>query len=129
MKKKLLSQIMLCCGIYAAAQHSTIDPSDIVCPARRGYSSAGRALEWHSRGHRFEPDYLHHKKSLENAEFSSILKAFLIFKAKLIKCINQHKMTYKCVKSDVKKMSKVCQKNTTKNRPIQIGEGGFFFIS
>ena len=27
-----------------------------------GYSSAGRALEWHSRGHRFDPDYLHQEK-------------------------------------------------------------------
>ena len=26
----------------------------------RGYSSAGRALEWHSRGQRFDPAYLHH---------------------------------------------------------------------
>ena len=28
-----------------------------------GYSSAGRALEWHSRGHGFESHYLHIKKS------------------------------------------------------------------
>ena len=27
-----------------------------------GYSSAGRALEWHSRGQRFDPAYLHHSK-------------------------------------------------------------------
>ena len=27
----------------------------------RGRSSAGRALEWHSRGHRFDPDRLHQK--------------------------------------------------------------------
>ena len=27
------------------------------------YSSAGRALEWHSRGQRFDPAYLHQKKS------------------------------------------------------------------
>ena len=24
-----------------------------------GYSSAGRALAWHARGHRFDPVYLH----------------------------------------------------------------------
>ena len=30
-----------------------------------GYSSAGRALEWHSRGQRFDPAYLHQTKSLE----------------------------------------------------------------
>ena len=27
-----------------------------------GYSSAGRALEWHSRGQRFDPDYLHQER-------------------------------------------------------------------
>ena len=27
-----------------------------------GYSSAGRALEWHSRGQRFDPAYLHQSK-------------------------------------------------------------------
>ena len=31
----------------------------------RGRSSAGRALEWHSRGHRFDPDRLHHKFQVE----------------------------------------------------------------
>ena len=35
-----------------------------------GYSSAGRALEWHSRGQRFDPAYLHQKK-----EVSLFLKA------------------------------------------------------
>ena len=30
--------------------------------AIRGYSSAGRALEWHSRGQRFDPAYLHQTK-------------------------------------------------------------------
>ena len=28
-----------------------------------GYSSAGRALEWHSRGQRFDPAYLHQKRN------------------------------------------------------------------
>ena len=28
---------------------------------RWGCSSLGRALEWHSRGSRFDPDHLHHK--------------------------------------------------------------------
>ena len=37
-----------------------------------GYSSAGRALEWHSRGQRFDPAYLHHTKILENHWFSRI---------------------------------------------------------
>ena len=30
-----------------------------------GYSSAGRALEWHSRGQRFDPAYLHHLKEID----------------------------------------------------------------
>ena len=30
-----------------------------------GYSSAGRALEWHSRGQRFDPAYLHQGKVLK----------------------------------------------------------------
>ena len=30
-------------------------------PCLWGYSSAGRALEWHSRGQRFDPAYLHQK--------------------------------------------------------------------
>ena len=34
-----------------------------------GYSSAGRALEWHSRGQRFDPAYLHQAKSLETQQF------------------------------------------------------------
>jgi len=29
-----------------------------------GYSSAGRALEWHSRGQRFDPAYLHQKRKV-----------------------------------------------------------------
>ena len=33
----------------------------------------GRALEWHSRGQRFDPAYLHHNiKSLENTMFSRL---------------------------------------------------------
>ena len=40
-------------------------------PARdiRGYSSAGRALEWHSRGQRFDPAYLH--QDLKSSDFRS----------------------------------------------------------
>ena len=30
-----------------------------------GYSSAGRALEWHSRGQRFDPAYLHQKQTVK----------------------------------------------------------------
>ncbi len=36
----------------------------------RGYSSAGRALEWHSRGQRFDPAYLHQsKRTRESVSF------------------------------------------------------------
>ena len=40
-----------------------------------GYSSAGRALEWHSRGQRFDPAYLHQEKSRKSLQ----CKAFGIF--------------------------------------------------
>ena len=32
----------------------------IAGPNPWGHSSVGRALEWHSRGRRFDPDWLHH---------------------------------------------------------------------
>ena len=32
----------------------------------RGHSSAGRALEWHSRGRRFDPAWLHHQNRHAN---------------------------------------------------------------
>ena len=54
----------------------------------RGYSSAGRALEWHSRGQRFDPAYLHHRKSHRKPFglrcFSLFLGKFQTFYAKLI---------------------------------------------
>src|SRR5258706_5526 len=34
-------------------------PHDIIHALAWGYSSAGRALAWHARGHRFDPGYLH----------------------------------------------------------------------
>ena len=40
-------------------------------PVIWGYSSAGRALEWHSRGQRFDPAYLHQKTC--NASCGSFL--------------------------------------------------------
>ena len=43
-----------------------------------GYSSAGRALEWHSRGQRFDPAYLHQtRKALKTLRFQgfSFLRA------------------------------------------------------
>ena len=40
-------------------------------PGLGGYVTAltGRALEWHSRGQRFDPAYLHQTKSLETQQF------------------------------------------------------------
>ena len=32
----------------------------------RGYSSAGRVLDWQSRGHGFEPRYLHQKRGINS---------------------------------------------------------------
>ncbi len=42
---------------------------------RWGYSSAGRALEWHSRGQRFDPAYLHQEIQ---AFAGSTAKAFVL---------------------------------------------------
>ena len=36
-----------------------------------GYSSAGRALDWQSRGQEFDPPYLHQKPA--KADFSGLL--------------------------------------------------------
>ena len=38
----------------------------------RGRSSAGRALEWHSRGHRFDPDRLHQTTEKRFFRFSVV---------------------------------------------------------
>ena len=44
-----------------AVKHSLQSGSPaIACATRRGCSSVGRALEWHSRGRRFDPAQLHH---------------------------------------------------------------------
>ena len=44
----------------------------------RGYSSAGRALEWHSRGRRFDPDRLHQKiNNLDAIEILSVRELWL----------------------------------------------------
>lgn len=36
-----------------------------------GYSSAGRTLEWHSRGQGFDSPYLHHTEAFENIVFEA----------------------------------------------------------
>src|SRR3954462_7240267 len=37
-----------------------------------GYSSAGRALAWHARGHRFDPVYLHHLSKTESPQVTTL---------------------------------------------------------
>ena len=41
-----------------------------------GISSAGRALAWHARGHRFDPGILHHKDLTEICQvfFAALVK-------------------------------------------------------
>ena len=39
-----------------------------------GYSSAGRALEWHSRGQRFDPAYLHQSNHVAKASWFELFK-------------------------------------------------------
>ena len=46
---------------------------------RWGYSSAGRALEWHSRGQRFDPAYLHHRMRWVFLDNLSYFKASFFF--------------------------------------------------
>ena len=47
-----------------------------------GYSSAGRALEWHSRGQRFDPAYLHQNFGIFGfRSFFLFLSLFLLHKA------------------------------------------------
>ena len=40
------------------------DGNDLSSIEKWGYSSAGRALEWHSRGQRFDPAYLHESRTI-----------------------------------------------------------------
>ena len=53
--------------------------SETQCNQIWGYSSAGRALEWHSRGQRFDPAYLH-QKGLISKEIGSF---FFVFTPKI----------------------------------------------
>ena len=68
------------CGTIAKQSRRTDSPSHIW-----GRSSAGRALEWHSRGHRFDPDRLHQKEA-ENQRFPASC-----FFALLVKCLKYTK--------------------------------------
>src|SRR5579859_8263850 len=38
---------------------STPRPTSLSAQVPRGHSSAGRALQWHCRGHEFDPHWLH----------------------------------------------------------------------
>ena len=41
------------------------------------FACIGRALEWHSRGQRFEPHRLHHENSVHNRVRSFIMYSFI----------------------------------------------------
>ena len=43
--------------------------------------SLGRALEWHSRGQRFDPAYLHHHQEIVNENLTSSEVGFLLYAA------------------------------------------------
>src|SRR5580692_6223989 len=45
---------------HRTAEAGVVLPATATTDIRfRGHSSVGRALEWHSRGHRFDSDWLH----------------------------------------------------------------------
>ena len=45
----------------------------------RGYSSVGRAFEWHSKGQEFDSPYLHHKEGTEDGKRRARLAFFVVF--------------------------------------------------
>ena len=61
----LLCYTATCLSSIAGAGYSSPFPS------HQGVHTRwfGRALEWHSRGQRFDPAYLHHKKTLKPQRF------------------------------------------------------------
>ena len=81
--KKLLDIFQLCAIIQKSSGAGQQTNKKIW-----GYSSAGRALEWHSRGQRFDPAYLHHRKSHRKPFglrcFSLFVGKFQTFYAKMI---------------------------------------------
>jgi hypothetical protein len=44
----------------SGTNETTTQPMKMGIPEIRGHSSAGRALQWHCRGQRFDPAWLHH---------------------------------------------------------------------
>ena len=84
-------------------------------PCLWGYSSAGRALEWHSRGQRFDPAYLHHRKS-HRKPFG--LRCFSLFMGKFQTCYA--KMNFAQIGFCQQKVSTnrfLTTKKAQKNRP------------
>ncbi len=49
------------CAASAAKKLTKLAASSTLPRLSWGHSSAGRALQWHCRGHRFDPDWLHHR--------------------------------------------------------------------
>src|SRR5262249_50031563 len=61
---------------FGAVSYAYPDSSPF--PPSWGRSSAGRALEWHSRGRRFDPDRLHQKiNNLDAIEILSVRELWL----------------------------------------------------
>ena len=61
------------------APHTKLNKKYPAHPLIWGYSSAGRALEWHSRGQRFDPAYLHHRMRWVFLDNLSCVKASFFF--------------------------------------------------
>ena len=61
------------------APHTKLNKKYPAHPLIWGYSSAGRALEWHSRGQRFDPAYLHHRMRWVFLDNLSCFKASFFF--------------------------------------------------
>ena len=81
---------------------STINPA-------WGYSSAGRALEWHSRGQRFDPAYLH---QIERDVRKNLVVSMT---ARFFRCLRPDLMIFdrKIENHGVRFMRKITLKNTT----------------
>ena len=62
--------------------HQLLSPciEALFLPGLRGYvtDTTGRALEWHSRGQRFDPAYLHHHRECEE-NLTSLEVGFLLY--------------------------------------------------
>ena len=82
----------------------------------RGYSSAGRALEWHSRGQRFDPAYLHQKAAkLSNKSLFSSENRDFSFARESVQAI--HTVTYPQICSRMNHTPKIGQAEASKSSP------------